>query len=465
MQTMKPVSSAPDDDLQPTDLSALGQSLAAEAAAEDPLDPLKLRCASQLTKDIARLKATKAKLQAEVTTLQQSYERLQTDVQSLHQLADWAERGVSPSAGPLLPGEPVPAFDSSVGQTAHERIDLPTLATSEQRRQVSQGRQSATDAASRTNFRKGLILSAIAAVLTAWHYGLIGVLGQGGSWLGAEIGQVGTGFVPAVALMWLRMLVSVPVLVLLAPQLYANTWEDLQVWIYTREQLLTLLIGSGIAFFFSQVLIYQSIGALGPAIGVTLLFLYPLTAGLLGWFTRQEQAMTPASWLAIVAIAMGGWLTIRPLLSGATPAAIWLGGLASVCFSIYIGLTNLSYRQRCHPIPVGVVQFSTAAVLSSLVLLVKPLQLADISWLRFSMWGLLLGAVTLLVYLFNYSSLRLVGLRTAVVAAATPLVTLLLAWSFIPTPSLELIQWTGISLVTTGGIAFSKEKLSGNHQP
>lgn len=462
---MKPVSSTPDDDLQPTTPSALGRSLAAEAAsgaaleaaAEDPLDPLKLRCASQLTKDIARLKDTKAKLQTEVTTLQQSYERLQTDVQSLRQLANWAERGVNPAAGPLLPGESaVPSWE----QTAHEQLDLPTPATSEQRRQVSQVRQSGVEATSRANFRKGLILSAIAAVLTAWHYGLIGVLGQGGSWLGVEIGQVGTGFVPAVALLWLRMLVTVPVLVLLAPQLYAHTWEDLQAWIYTREQLLTLLIGSGIAFFFSQVLIYQSIGAIGPAIGVTLLFLYPLTTGLLGGFTRQEQTMTPASWLAIVAIAMGGWLVIRPLLNGATPAAIWLGGLASVCFSIYIGLTNLSYRQRCHPIPVGVVQFSTAAVLSSLVLLVKPLQLADISWLKFSMWGLLLGAVTLLVYLLNYSSLRLVGVRTAIVAAATPLVTLLLAWSFIPTPSLELIQWTGISLVATGGIAFGKEKLS-----
>lgn len=460
---MKPVRPAfDDDDLWPTDLSAAPP---AETDPDDPLDPLKLRCASQLTKDIARLKTTKTKLQTEITTLQQDYERLQTDVQSLRHLADWAERGVAigPAAaagGPLLPGESSVPPLAQIASTTDERLELPIPATSAQRRQGSQSRQSV----GQTSLRKGLVLSAIATVLAAWHYGLIGVLGQGGLWLGFEIGQLGTGFVPSVALLWLRMLVIVPALVLLAPQLYARTWEDLQTWVYTQEQLLALLIGSGVALFFSQALIYQSIGAVGPAIGVVLLFLYPLTAVPLG-FTRQEQAVTPLGLLALVAIAMGGWLVIRPALSTAPPAAILLGGLGSICFGIYVGLTNLSYRQRCHPIPASIVQFSTAAVLSSLVLLVKPLQLANISWPGFFLWGLLLGVVMLLAYLFNYSSLRLIGIRTAIVAAATPMVAVLLAWSFMPTPSLETIQWTGIALVTIGGVAFGKEKLSDSPQP
>ncbi len=457
---MKPVRPAfDDDDLRPTNLSAAPP---AETDPDDPLDPLKLRCASQLTKDIARLRTTKAKLQTEITTLQQDYERLQTDVQSLRHLADWAERGVaigqSAAGGPLLPGESSVLPLTQVASTTDEPLELPIPATSAQRR--GQSRQSG----GQTSLRKGLVLSAIATVLAAWHYGLIGVLGQGGLWLGFDIGQLGTGFVPSVALLWLRMLVIVPALVLLAPQLYARTWEDLQTWVYTQEQLLALLIGSGVALFFSQALIYQSIGAVGPAIGVVLLFLYPLTAVPLG-FTRQEQAVTPLGLLALVAIAMGGWLVIRPALSTADPTAILLGGLGSICFGIYVGLTNLSYRQRCHPIPASIVQFSMAAVLSSLVLLVKPLQLANISWMGFFLWGLLLGVVMLLAYLFNYSSLRLIGMRTATVAAATPLVAVLLAWSFTPTPSLETIQWTGIALVTIGGVAFGKEKLSDSPQP
>ena len=458
---MKPVRPAfDDDDLRPTDLSAAPP---AETNSDDPLDPLKLRCASQLTKDIARLKTAKAKLQTEITTLQQDYERLQTDVQSLRHLADWAERGVAigqAAGGPLLPGESAVPPPTQIAFSADERLELPIPATSAQRPQSSQSRQSG----GQTSLRKGLVLSAIATVLAAWHYGLIGVLGQGGLWLGFDIGQLGTGFVPSVALLWLRMLVIVPALVLLAPQLYARTWEDLQTWVYTQEQLLALLIGSGVALFFSQALIYQSIGAVGPAIGVVLLFLYPLTAVPLG-FTRQEQAVTPLGLLALVAIAMGGWLVIRPALSTAPPAAILLGGLGSLCFGIYVGLTNLSYRQRCHPIPASIVQFSTAAVLSSLVLLVKPLQLANISWPGFFLWGLLLGVVMLLAYLLNYSSLRLIGIRTAIVAAATPVVAVLLAWSFTPTPSLETIQWTGIALVTIGGVAFGKEKLSDSPQP
>ncbi|NJM98642.1 MAG: DMT family transporter [Phormidesmis sp. RL_2_1] len=310
------------------------------------------------------------------------------------------------------------------------------------------------------SLRKGLMLSAIAATLMAWHFGLIGALIQGGSWLGLTIGQLGLGLVPAVAILWLRMLVTLPALVLLAPQLYRNTWHDLQDWIYNRERLLLLLMGSGVALFCSQVLLYYSIGQVGPALGAALLFLYPLTAVPLGALLRTERGLTPLGMLGLVAIAMGGFLTVRPTLSATTPLAIWLGLLASIAFSSYIALTNFSYRQRCHPIPVGLVQFSTVTVLSTLVLLVRPLKLANISWLSFAMWGIILGVVMLLVYLFSYSSLRIIGTRTAIVAASTPVITSLIGWSFMPASPLEIIQWTGILLVTVGGIALGQEKLS-----
>ena len=204
-----------------------------------------------------------------------------------------------------------------------------------------------------------------------------------------------------------------------------------------------------------------------------LLFLYPLTAMPLGQIALPEQKLTPLGLLAMVAIAMGGILAIRPVFTSFSlgalsnslvnggPSVVWLGLLASLAFSLYVVLTNLSYReQHCHPMPVAIVQFSTMAVLSSIVLLVKPLKPVAIDWLSFSLWGILLGLVMLLVYLFSYTSLRLIGARTAIVAAATPLATALLAWSFTPHPSLAIIQWTGIGLVTLGGIAFGQEKLS-----
>ncbi len=381
----------------------------------------------------------------------------------------------SVKAAPLLPGETaVPSATPKASKTSApptepdsadqpvRPIELPIPATSEQRRQTSIQTKPPSNLV-KLNLRKGVILSAIATILMAWHYSLIGTLGAGGTWFGFPVGELGAGFVPAVALLWLRMLVTIPALGALAPQLYKDTWDDIQDWVYTRDRLVTLLICSGAALFISQVLIYQCVGLLGPVLGITLLFLYPLTASPLGALLAQERKMTPLGCLAIVAIAMGGVLALRPFLASTANlgTSIWFGLFASVAFSLYIVLTNISYRQQCHPIPVGVVQFSTVAVLSSLVLLVKPLRLANISWVGFVVWGLLLGVVMLLVYLFTYSSLRMIGSRTGIVVAATPLVIALVAIGFAPLAPLEIIQWTGVGLVAIGGIALGKEKLGG----
>jgi drug/metabolite transporter (DMT)-like permease len=245
------------------------------------------------------------------------------------------------------------------------------------------------------------------------------------------------------------MVVMLPALVALAPQLYAKTWPDLQDWLY-RDRLITLLMISGTALFLAEALIYQCIGALGAVLGAVLFFLYPLTAVPLGWLWGQGKRRTALSWMALVAIAMGAVLTLKPAIpSGGSaiaalklannpalsPATIGLGLFASLAFSLYVVVTNQCYRQyQCHPIPVGIVQFSTVAVLSSFVLIVQPLKPVAISWLGLALWGLLIGIAMLLAYLLSYSSLRLVGTHTAMVAAAAPLATLILASSFSPLP-------------------------------
>ena len=122
-------------------------------------------------------------------------------------------------------------------------------------------------------------------------------------------------------------------------------------------------------------------------------------------------------------------------------------------------LTNRCYRLHCHPIPTAIVQFSTVAVLGSLVLLVKPLKLIDMSWVSFCLWGRLIGVLMLVAYFFTYASLLNIRSKTAIIAAATPTAALLLGLNFTPRPALQIIQWTGILLVTIGGIALGKEKL------
>ncbi|MGD1900540.1 MAG: hypothetical protein ACFB16_26835 [Phormidesmis sp.] len=515
---MKPVSSDSDHDdsqLPEHKRTEHRQTERRQSGEPSPLENLQRRYTDQLSEDIEQLEAQKEQLEAqkeqletqkeqleaqktglqdEIATLRQDYVRLQADVRSLRQAASSAAPPKSPSqlpgrrlaeaqpsteltpqaqpdappvermsaqeSGPRLPGEdelPPSAVVSASGK--NRSLELPTPATSEQRRQMVVQRQRNIAPLLRAQARRGLILSAIAALLTAWHYGLVNTLLHGGQWLGIDIGQLGLGFVPAVALLWLRMLVLVPALFALAPQLYRPAWDDLQDWFYHDEQLFLPLVGSGIALFFSQVFLYQSIGGTGVVVGTGLLFLYPLTAIPIGLVWRQETALTPFGLLAIVAIAMGGLLLAKPALTTASPAAVGIGLLASVTLSLFVALTNLSYRQQCHPVPTAVVQFSTVAVLSSLVLLVKPLKLVSISWLSFCLWGLLIGVLALIAYLFTYSSLRLIGSKTALVAATTPVLVLLLSWSFVPQASLEIIQWTGILMVSIGGIALGKEKL------
>ena len=482
---MKPVNPASeDDDLQQSprqpgasdgqpdaDLPALSDldDIQLSSLADSPLERLKLRYAKQLTKDIERLEAEKAVLQLAVDDLQAERDRLSEATDDAVGEADVEPTYPEARAQPRLPGESEAAISISVSQRPETPIELPIPSTSEQRRQAAmQLRQADADIQSET-LRRGLILSAIATLLIAWHYGVIATLGQGGSWLGLSVGQLGAGFVPAVGLLWLRMLVTIPTLVFIAPQLYKDTWDDLQAWLYTRDRTMLLLLGSGLALFLSQAFIYQSISLIGAPIGATLLFLYPLTVIPLGAVLAQETKVTQIGLLSIVAIAMGGLLTARPAFTsaladgletgGAFPSnAIWLGVLASVCFSFYIVLTNLAYRQQCHPIPTAIVQFSVMAVLSSFILLVRPLELVEISWLSFSAWGIVLGITMLLVYLLSYGSLRLIGARTGAIAAAVPLLALVVAWFFTPQPSLEIIQWTGILLVSVGGIALGSEK-------
>ncbi len=473
---------APDKPAEPSSSSSEYNRRWTDNPPVSPLENLQRRYTDQLSRDIEQLEAEKARLQAEIAALRQDHRQLRSTLPKASATAgeldstaeqvptaeiSTTERVPVAERGPRLPGEtaisPSPVVSAparspdQVGEN-NRSIELPTPATSEQRRLRIVRRRSHAQRLASTTVRRGLILSAIATLITAWHYGLVSTLHQGGSWLGFDIGQLGVGFVPAVALLWMRMLVVVPSLVLLAPQLHRTTWEDLLDWFYSREQLLIPLFGSGAALFFSQVFLYQSVGTAGPAIGTALLFLYPLSAVPLGLGFRQEEGLTPFGLLAVVAIAMGGFLVARPAFA-TSATAVWLGILASLTLSLYIGLTNRSYRLRCHPIPTAIVQFSTVAVLSSLVLLVKPLKLVSISWLSFCLWGLLIGILMLIAYLFTYASLLNIRSKTAIVAATTPVAALILGWSFSPRPPLQIIQWTGITLVTIGGIALGKEKL------
>ncbi|MEL6325656.1 MAG: EamA family transporter [Cyanobacteria bacterium J06626_23] len=311
--------------------------------------------------------------------------------------------------------------------------------------------------------QKGLVFSAIATLLLTFHTLLVGAISRGGELAGfAFAGFDSVTFLNASALLWLRLIVQLPLLWLLAPHLHTGVWADLQQW-RQRPSRLTRLIGGGVCLFFSQVLMYQAVGSIGPAVAATLLFSYPLLAIPLGGWV-QRDALSPLRWVVMGAIVMGTVLVARPALETLPAAGVTAALLSAVAFALYVTTMSLPTQRQVHPVSGGLVQFATMTVLSSGLLVFRPATLTQgiVSPGQFVTTGFGLGVITAVAYAFNYSGLRLAGgSRTALVAAITPLLTALLSiWLLTTQPALQLIQWTGIALITLGALTLSFDRLS-----
>lgn len=308
------------------------------------------------------------------------------------------------------------------------------------------------------SLKKGMVLCAIATLGFSFMTVLVGGITLGGSWLGTVLpGLDSFGFFEANALFWLHLVVLLPVLAMLAPQLHRLVWQDVNHSLRSRSRLLAIL-GGGVFYFFSQVLLFQAVGNLGPAVVSPLLFAYPLVAVPLMWWLNSDRPNL-LRWVVMLAMAMGGVLILRPLGLSVAGAII----LSAIAFGLYVVTNSLS--RQLHPVSAGLMQYIIVASLSTLVLVARLGSITDILTRQFVLGGLFLGLVASVSYLFHYTGLRLVGgLRTASVAAVTPLITAFLAIVLLSTqPALQLIQWPGILLITLGGMTLSLDRLS-RHQ-
>lgn len=366
---------------------------------------------------------------------------------------------------PSLPMEParrlIPPYPGKTLSASQSRAQLPKANAKRQAARTKDHRVALPRAHA---LKKGFILSAIATVMLAFHTVLVGAISWGGTLFSLNFsGLDAFHFQNANALLWLRMLVFLPILLILAPQLHRTVWSDLQGWSRKRNVLLSL-VGSGCFLFFSQVFLYQAVGQLGPAMAAGLLFIYPLIAIPLTWLVNGER---PSLLRGVVmgAIVMGSVLLIRPafLELGDIIAQAGAGLLAAIAFGLYIVTMNLSLHRHCHPISAGIVQFSTVTLLSSLILLVSPAGFTQdvISPWQFALGGISLGILATIAYFFNYVGLRLVGgSRAALIAAATPIITAVIAiWGFNNQPTLQIMQWTGLMCITLGSLTLGLDRL------
>lgn len=366
----------------------------------------------------------------------------------------------------------------------HASMETPTFPKTGQRR-LARSRESNFErspmplqkapAIPRSNLQKGLLLVILSTLALSIHNILVSIIGSGAQILGEfSVSRIFPLNIPnSLMLLWLRMVVVLPLLALVAGRMYPNIWSDIRQFFRGEDRRPALqVIASGGFLFLSQVLIYKAIFDIGPGIAVTLLFVYPLVKSPLDWFLFGEQ-FTPLHLVVMFVVSMGIVFSALPQVSAnmdlaaRNPSAWGVGAalLSSGAYALYLISMRLGSR-RIHPVPLSFLQFSTIFMLTSILLIagsivgIEPSQPVSPSGVYLA--GLMLGGLTVIGYVFNNVAVQYFGAAQAsIVAASGPMVTAILATIIIPgeQSALQFIQWVGIALITLGALFLSLESL------
>ena len=275
----------------------------------------------------------------------------------------------------------------------------------------------------------------------------------------------------------LRMLVVMPLILVLAPILHPQVWQDLQNLVdsfKTRKnnnngkKTLVLSILSGCFLFLSQVLIYIAIGQVSVGMAIALFFIYPTISSLLSWFLFRDFP-TPFRAITISTIFLGELLVLGGVAKTDT-GYLFLGSISAITagamFAFYVVLTKIC-ASKVHPVAFTLVNFATMLLLCFIGLMMLPffpihslsLQINTSKILEIILTAFILGMLTLCGYLFNNFGIRKLGAsRSAIIGATVPAVTVILAGLIIQ-ESLQILQIVGILLLTFGAAAVSFEKI------
>lgn len=340
---------------------------------------------------------------------------------------------------------------------------------------VSAAKPAAEPKKENANFWLGLTLVLISTVALSIHNVVVKIIGTPSSILGSpkiggfiNLGTLGN----SLLILWLRMLVVLPLMVVLAMVLYPPVWRDLKRFFQSKDwKPIFNVVGSGFFLFLSQILIYIAISKIGPGPAVTILFMYPIVTVPLAWVLFGDRP-TWLRWTVMGVISFGVILTALPGImaskTGLSLDGFLIAAVSGVAFALYLVLMQLGFK-RLHPVPVSLIQFFTIFVLSSVILIILGPNLgvnvvAD-QRAGFIFSGIILGALTLVGYLTNNFGVRFMGAGLAsIIASIGPAMTALLAWAIIGI-ALQGTQIWGILLVTLGVGALSFERMTLQKRP
>lgn len=318
----------------------------------------------------------------------------------------------------------------------------------------------------------GILLVLVAALLLAIQNVALKIIVSPGEFLGLFPlgGWVRPTVDHALLLLQMRMLLTVPLMVMLTPRLYGNAGRELG-WFWNREALQTRpshrhyalkVIGACTCIFLALVLLYIAISSLTTGVAVTIFFIHPAITVLLAWAVLGERIQpSQLGWIGLV--LLGLVLTSPSIASGALQQN-WLGvGAAIAAGFAYAGyslLTQLSLQRQpdqsvLHPVTFSLLQFITMLVLATLGLRLITIDIAPGMWAQ--IWSLtLVSAIAAMVaYIFNNIGIQRIGAtKASLISSTTPILTALLA-ALLIREALAPRQILGIVLVTCGIAALS----------
>lgn len=277
-------------------------------------------------------------------------------------------------------------------------------------------------------------------------------------------GLITPGFGNSLLILFLRLIVVMAIMPVLATVVYPQVWQDIRQFIQSRDvpQILKV-IGSGFFLFLSQVFIYIAIGNIPTGIAITIFFIYPIVTVLASWGLFGDRPTL----LRILAMAVIGGGGILALPSGGAQGNFSVGVSAAIAagvtFAGYVLLTQMGTK-KFHPIPFTLVAFASIFVFCGLSLMIPLPQALSVSVEPAARSGLLvggaiLGILTLASYLLNNYAIRYAGAALAsIIGTSGPALTALFGLLMI-SEQLKAKQWFGLVLVTLGVAGMSLERM------
>ena len=274
----------------------------------------------------------------------------------------------------------------------------------------------------------------------------------------------------ALLLLQMRMLLTVPLMVVLTPRLYGNAGQELG-WFWNREALQTRsshrhyalkVIGACTCIFLALVLLYVAISSLTTGVAVTIFFIHPVITVLLAWAVLGERVqLGQVGWIGLVLL---GLVLTAPSIAHGALQQNWLGvGAAIAAGFAYAGyslLTQLSLQRQpdqsvLHPVTFSLLQFITMLVLATLGLRLVTIDIASGMWAQIWSLSLVSAIAAMIAYILNNMGIQRIGAaKASLISSTTPILTALLA-ALLIREILAPRQILGIALVTCGIAALS----------